>query len=509
MNLFQIQEPEEDSSRALFSSDEVAIGIDLGTTNSLVCVFENDTPKVLAENGSAIVPSVIDYSGTSPTVGNLKHDLEHSLLSVKRFMGKSVDDALQNPLYSFKNDNGSLKLLIGDLEISPVEASAEILKYLKARAEKHTEKKATKAVITVPAYFDDAARQATKDAAEIAGLKVMRLINEPTAAAVAYGLDNSKEGIYAVYDLGGGTFDVTILSMQMGVFHVLSTGGNSELGGDDFDKLIMEYIFANFPHEELKNASQYRECIAKARRIKESLTNSDSYKGPFPYCNDEIEITYAKFEEISADLTKQTLKHFKQALKDAEVDKSEIEEIILVGGSTRMPFIAQKLEKFTGKKPLDKINPDEIVAIGAGIQAHNLTHGGDNLLLDVNPLSIGIEVADGLVEKIIYRNSNIPCESVQKFATQADNQTGFQIHVVQGESEKVDDCRSLARFELKGFPARPKGEVKLEVKYIIDADGILSVTATEMTTGIKQHVDVKPSYGLEREEILQLIKKAL
>lgn len=511
MSLYQIQEPEDKASnKALFLSDEIAIGIDLGTTNSLVSYYDkNGIITASDDEGSDIIPSRIDFSQNIPEIGKKKYNIENTLTSVKRFMGKDINDLEINNRYAFKNDNGVFKLSIANNDISPTEASSLILKHLKGIASKHSNKKITKAVITVPAYFDDAARQATKDAAKIAGLEVLRLINEPTAAAVAYGLDNSKEGIYAVYDLGGGTFDVTIMTMKMGVFHVLSTGGNAQLGGDDFDNALLEFIFHNNACEELKNSTQFRECLDKAREIKEHLTSNTSYNGSFPYCENDITITKSDFETAIEELIKQTLQHFKAALKDAEVQKDEIEEVILVGGSTRIPMIKEKLESFIGKRPLDSIDPDKIVAIGAGIQAHNLTHGGDNLLLDVNPLSLGIEVSDGLIDKIIYRNSTIPCEHSQKFATQADNQTGFVIHILQGESEKVKDCRSLAKFELKGIPPLPAGEAKLEVKFIIDADGILSVNAVDLTTGHEQHIEVKPSYGMDKDEILKLIKKAL
>jgi molecular chaperone HscA len=492
MKLYQIEEPgikQDDSFITNPQGNDIALGIDLGTTNSLIAYLENTRPIIIKDRYSNknYLPSIACYEEEKITIG------EEALLrkgkiisSVKRLM-----------------NDGATKIVLGASSVTPVEVSAEILKRLKENAELSLGQKVKKVVITVPAYFSESARQATKDAARIAGLEVLRLISEPTAAAIAYGLEANPNGLYAVYDLGGGTFDISILRMQKGVFQVIASGGDSELGGDDIDKLLLEYLINKY---QIKKKAELLDYL-KSREIKEALTYQDEWHGSF--MDFPIAVSKIELEKIAEELVNKTITCFKQALNDAEVDAQELNEIILVGGSTRFPLIKNKIESKFGKKPLDSINPDEVVAIGAAIQAHGLTHGRSNLLLDVIPLSLGIEVANGLVDKIIPRNTPIPASRKQTFATQKDGQTGFVLHILQGESEKVNECRSLAKFELKGLPSRKAGEVKLEVNFQIDADGILTVAAKELETGKNHEVLVKPSYGLSESEIIDLIKRGL
>jgi molecular chaperone HscA len=367
---------------------------------------------------------------------------------------------------------------------TPVEISAEILKVLRAKAEAALGREVTKAVITVPAYFDDTARNATKDAAQIAGLEVLRLINEPTAAALAYGLDKAAEGIYAIYDLGGGTFDISILRMQKGVFQVLSTGGDVALGGDDFDREI----------EKLRNWE-----IGKGRKIKEQLTNNNEVEG----------VSRLEFEAAILPLVERTISICARAISDAELQISDIKGVVLVGGSTRVPLVQAKVAEFFKQAPLTDIDPDKVVALGAAIQAESLTKGSDNLLLDVTPLSLGLETMHGIVEKIIYRNTPIPCVAAQEFTTFENNQTGLLVHVLQGERENVADCLSLARFELRGIPPLPAGVARIKITFNIDADGLLTVSAREEKTGIEQTIEVKPSYGLQREDVMRMVLESL
>jgi molecular chaperone HscA len=472
MKFYDIQEPSQNNEIDFKTPNksESAIGIDLGTTNSLVAISRNGFVEIIKnKDGSSLLPSIVGFKDDEVVVGEEALKLSSKIVSVKRLM-----------------HNGASKILLGK---TPVEVSAEILKALKTQAESYLGKKISKAVITVPAYFDEGARQATKDAARIAGLNVLRLVNEPTAAAVAYGLDGKEEGIFAIYDLGGGTFDVTILRMAKGVFQVLATGGDSQLGGDDFDALLLSHTTVP---DNIENKMLMRQ-------IKEHLSTHDSWVG-------NISVTKTEFEKLINPIVTKTLNIFAKCLLDAEVKIEEIKEIILVGGSTRTPFIKSEIAKRFGKIPLDSINPDEIVAQGAAIQAEALSVGSNSLLLDVIPLSLGVEVANGLVEHIIPRNTPIPVARKQKFATQKDNQTGFVIHVLQGEGERTLECRSLAKFELKNIPPRPAGEARLEINFQIDADGLLSVSATELSTNKKQEVVVKPSYGLTEEEIFKLIK---
>lgn len=501
MKLYEIQEPDITKDA---NSNDIAVGIDLGTTNSLIAISEGNNVSIIPDDGIFYTPSIVAYVEGEVVVG--KKALAHTgayISSIKRLMGKSKHDIPHNFPYNIEDHEGLLKIKLGTQILTPIEISAEILKSLKAKAEKHLDRKVTKAVITVPAYFDDAARQATKDAAILAGIEVLRLLNEPTAAAVAYGLDQAREGIYAIYDLGGGTFDVSILKMQQGVFQVLATSGDTYLGGDDFDELIVEYL-ANKYNLHITDPLTAK---LEAKQIKESLTANSEWKGEFIETQN-CSITKADFEKLIEPLLKKTIQIFTNALKDAEVKAHELKETILVGGASRIPLIKEMLSKLTGKPPLDTINPDQIVAIGAAVQASTLSIGGDNLLIDVVPLSLGIEVANGLVEKIIFRNTPIPILRKQIFTTQATGQTGIKIHVVQGEGEDITKCRSLAHFELKGLEKLPAGEARIEVSFQVDADGILTVSAYDIATKTKKEVQVKPSYGLNEQEMQKLLQKA-
>ncbi len=473
--LFDIHEPGE--TPELHAEDIAAVGIDLGTTNTVVAYSKDSKPEILCdETGNRLIPSIYKDSGLE-------------IASIKRLMGKSGKEAASlNLAYEIANPDSSelVRIKIGNKILSPVEISAEILKVAKHRAENAIGRQVGKAVITVPAYFDDASRLATKDAARLAGIEVMRLIAEPTASALAYGLDNASEGLYAVYDLGGGTFDFSILNMKMGVFQVIATGGDAALGGDDFDSSIADKLYAGLPRAE---------SLQRARRVKELLSTTDEFEG----------LSRSEFESLIEPFVARTIAVCKRVIKDAAVDKKEIKGVVLVGGSTRVPLVRKKVEELFGKKPLDNVNPDEVVAAGAAISAENLTKGSGTLLLDVTPLSLGIETMGGIVEKIIYRNTPIPAALAQNFTTYKDNQNGIIIHVVQGEREQVKDCRSLARFELKNIPPLPAGVAKIKVVFNLDADGILNVSASEELTGISQSIEVKPSYGLKEGEIESML----
>lgn len=502
MKLYDIQEPDIEEKT---TAEEIAVGIDLGTTNSLIAISENSKITIIPDEATskAYTPSIVAYATNGVIVGEEALNYNgKNISSVKRLMGKGKEDLPQNFYYNIETNECSIKIKLGERVLSPVEISAEILKSLKDRAERYLKRKVTKAVITVPAYFDDAARQATKDAANIAEIEVLRLLNEPTAAAVAYGLDKNSQGIYAVYDLGGGTFDISVLKMQQGVFQVLATSGDTYLGGDDFDEIILNYLSNKYNF----NILDPLQAKLRAKQIKESLTTNIEWSGEFidkQFCS----INRQAFNELIRPLVEKTIDLFKGALRDAEVDIDDLKETILVGGATRIPLIQDALSKFIGKQPLSAINPDEIVAIGAAIQASVLSIGGNTLLIDVVPLSLGVEVANGLVEKIILRNMPIPFMKKQIFTTQAAGQTGIQIHVVQGESEEVKKCRSLAFFELKGLEKLAAGEARVEVTFQVDADGILTVSAYDLITGIKKEVQVKPSYGLSGEEVQKLLQK--
>lgn len=467
MKFIQISEPKSQSN---YDNSENAIGIDLGTSNSVVSCYFDGKVRVLGP----IVPSVVSYKSEGVVVGN---EEEAQIRSIKRLMGKNKEEFNNHNIYS-KN-------------INPIEVSSKILMHLKEQAEAYLGSQVTKAVVTVPAYFDDSARGATKAAAKIAGLEVLRLINEPTAAALAYGLDNEAEGIYFIYDFGGGTFDVSILRMQKAVFEVIATGGDVHLGGDDIDKSIAEYLKLNSDN-----------CNVKLiKEVKEYLSENEEWN------KDGLSITREEFEDIAKPFITKTIEICKEAITQSGCSLSEIKEVILVGGSTRIPLVRRMVESFI-KKPLDGIDPDLVVSMGAAAQADALVNGSNNLLLDVTSLSIGLEVMGGMNEKIIQKNSTIPLSVTKAFTTHEDGQTGMIFHIVQGEREMADDCRSLAKFELKGIPPMKAAAAKVQVAFNIDADGLLSVSAEEEITKVRQDIAVKPSYGLSAEEVELMIEES-